>query len=103
MQFWGKRVGVALVTALVCGLAVSIAAPAAAQKKKGKSTQTEAVWRAGTVMPMRQDPSAFSATRQPKRLSPLKTNARISLGDPTVASVSASRFSISGRLICVCP
>ena len=44
MQFWGKRVGVALVTALVCGLAVSIAAPAAAQKKKGKSTQTEAVW-----------------------------------------------------------
>jgi len=43
MQFWGKRVGAVLVTALVCGLAVSIAAPAAAQKK-GKSTQTEAVW-----------------------------------------------------------
>jgi hypothetical protein len=43
MEFWGKRVGAALATALVCGLAVSIAAPAAAQKK-GKSTQTEAVW-----------------------------------------------------------
>ncbi len=43
MQLWGKRVGAALVTALVCGLAVSIAAPAAAQKKS-KSTQTEALW-----------------------------------------------------------
>ncbi len=43
MQLWGKRVAAALVTALVCGLAVSVAAPAAAQKK-AKSTQTEAVW-----------------------------------------------------------
>ena len=43
MDIRGKRVRGALVTAVACGLAVSIAAPAAAQKK-GKSTQTEAVW-----------------------------------------------------------
>ena len=41
MKFWGKRAG--LVLALVCGLAVVIAAPAVAQRK-GKSTQTEAEW-----------------------------------------------------------
>ena len=46
MKIWGKRFGPALVAAIVCGLAVAVAAPAAAQSRKAKSTQTEAVWKA---------------------------------------------------------
>ncbi len=46
MRIWGKRLGWAGLAVGTLALAVAVASPAAAQSRKARSTQTEAVWKA---------------------------------------------------------